>query len=980
MKISIEFLRSRVARRVFTLFVISSLIPVTLLSLLAYGQVKALLTDEQYAAIKQSNKSYGLAVLERLLLLDSQLQWAERALSQDENGSQGREDAARTIAALQGFRRVEVFTRAQIEQGRSSPLSVRELIEREHAYLANDKAILLAAPQPRLSSRVYLLRMLKREDGPPAYVLGEIRPGFIFGERDTFSQGSQTCVLDEQNTPLFCSQMDYELSAEQLEALSHSTSGQFELTDAQGHEHLLSYWSIFLKPNFWVQKWTIISRAPASAALAPIMDFRLIFAGVIALTMAIVALLSVHQIRRSLIPLERILDGVRRITQRDFSRPVEVDSGDEFEVLANSVNQMAITIDKQFHTLSTLAEIDQLILSSLKADDIVRTVLTRTNEILRYDHISMTVMDTAGNAVCHTLAHDSHLRETLSTRSLQIEPADIAALALEQYLISDADAIRTAIYLESLAAQGARRALTLPVLVKEQVAALICIGYAQPIVIDREDIELARDLTNRVAVALANASWEEQLYHLAHYDTLTELPNRLLLKDRLHQALASAERQETFVAVLFIDLDRFKNVNDSLGHVAGDYLLREVGERLRHALREEDTVSRLGGDEFVVVIQASKNAHESLSLTSTMAQKLLSELARPLRLNDREIITTASIGIACYPTDGETANELLKNADAAMYHAKASGKDTYQFYSKILNAEALERLEMESSLRRALERNELELAYQPKYATQSKGICGAEALLRWTHPQRGPISPGAFIPLCEEIGLIVPIGDWVVREVCGQLNAWSDAGLAPIPVAINLSPVQFRQPDLIERLFKIVVETGVDPGLLEFEITEGATMENIALTTATLSHLQALGFHISIDDFGTGHSSLSYLKQFPINTLKVDQSFVRHLSENSKDAAIVKSIVTLAHSLGFTVVAEGVETQAQLDHLSGLGCDAIQGYLFSRPIPPQEFAGLLGSELMIQPALGDQRGSAGTSPITKAQARAANEPKALLDC
>lgn len=951
MKIKIESVRSRFARRVFALFVISALVPIALLSLLSYGQVKTLLSNAQYAAIKQSNKDYGLALLERLLLSDSQLKWAGDALAQEWRHSREPEEAVRALAIWKGFESVRVYTYAQIQQGAFPPLIDLARSADAQAYLANDKAILISVPRPRLSARVYLLRTITLEEEAPAYyLLGEIAPDFLFGHRDTFSRESQTCVLNEQKARLFCSHSDDRLGPEQLEALSHAPSGHFELTDAQGHTHLFGYWSVFLKPNFWVREWTIVSRAPASAALQPIADFRVIFAGVIALTIAIVALLSVHQIRRSLVPLERVLDGVKRITRRDFSRPVEVDSGDEFELLATSVNQMASTLDKQFHTLSTMAEIDQLILSSLKADDIVRTVLTRTSEILRYDHISMTVLQADAGAVCYTLASDSHLREIIASRTVSVDPTEIADLARIQYRTAGLGPARPAGYLQTLSERGARQTLTLPVLVKERVYALICLGYAESIAIEREDIALARDLANRVAVALANASWEDQLYRLAHYDTLTELPNRLLLKDRLHQALASAERQKSFVAVLFIDLDRFKNVNDSLGHASGDYLLREVAERLRQTLREEDSIARLGGDEFVVVVQTAKHAQEALSLTGAIAQKLLRALARPLHLNDREIITTASIGIACYPTDGETASELLKNADAAMYHAKASGKDTYQFYSKILNAEALERLELENCLRHALERNELELVYQPKYETQSKRICSAEALLRWTHPQRGRISPAEFIPICEEIGLIVPIGDWIVREVCGQLNAWRDAGLATVPIAINLSPVQFRQPDLIERVLKILAETGVDPALLEFEITEGAAMENIALTTATLSHFQALGFHLSIDDFGTGHSSLSYLKQFPINTLKVDQSFVRHLCESPKDAAIVKSIVTLAHSLGFTVVAEGVETRAQLDHLSGLGCDVIQGYLFSRPLPPRELAGLLDQAWLAQAA------------------------------
>ncbi|HCB14552.1 MAG TPA: PAS domain S-box protein, partial [Gammaproteobacteria bacterium] len=373
----------------------------------------------------------------------------------------------------------------------------------------------------------------------------------------------------------------------------------------------------------------------------------------------------------------------------------------------------------------------------------------------------------------------------------------------------------------------------------------------------------------------------------------------------------------------------------------GDLLLCEVAQRLSRNLRSEDTISRLGGDEFVIVISQFENIKEPLSITTKIANKILAEFSMPFNINDREIFSTASIGIACYPSDGQATDELIKNSDSAMYHAKSKGKNNYQFYSKILNDVALERLEMENNLRYALERGEFELYYQPKVETRSKRICGAEALLRWNHPQKGRVSPGQFIPLCEEVGLIIPISEWIIHTACMQAKHWQDRGFLSLTVAVNLSPLQFRQPDLIQKVKNILDEIGMTANRLEFEITESTAMEDIDEAIATMDIFKRMGIFFSIDDFGTGYSSLSYLKRFPVNTLKIDQSFIRNIHVNFEDAAIVKSIVTLAHSLKFAVIAEGVETKEQFDFLKDIDCDEIQGYLFSPPVSVDEFTNLL---------------------------------------
>jgi diguanylate cyclase (GGDEF)-like protein len=426
---------------------------------------------------------------------------------------------------------------------------------------------------------------------------------------------------------------------------------------------------------------------------------------------------------------------------------------------------------------------------------------------------------------------------------------------------------------------------------------------------------------------------QANLYSLAHFDALTGLPNRLLFLDRLSQTMAQAHRNERLVAVMLLDLDRFKAINDTLGHTMGDLLLKSVAERLVGCVREDDTVARLGGDEFTIMLPEIHHIQGA----ATVAQKILDALAQPFFLDGHELFVGVSIGIVLYPFD-EDLNVLLRNADIAMYEAKQHGGNAYQFYTAEMNTATLERLSLEGALRRALARGEFELHYQPQVDLARGEIVGVEALLRWRHPDLGLLGPMEFIPLAEENGLIVPIGEWVLRTACAQVRAWQEAGLRPIRVAVNLSVRQFYQKDLVEIVARILEQTGVDSRYIEFEITESCLMQNTQAMVALLTELNRLGVRFSIDDFGTGYSSLAYLKRFPIDTLKIDRSFVCDIGTDPDDAAIVKAIIALAHSLEMRVVAEGVETPEQLHFLRTHGCDEIQGYLISRPLPADEVA------------------------------------------
>ena len=430
---------------------------------------------------------------------------------------------------------------------------------------------------------------------------------------------------------------------------------------------------------------------------------------------------------------------------------------------------------------------------------------------------------------------------------------------------------------------------------------------------------------------------EEQVKHLAFHDALTGLPNRLLFNDRLSIALAQARRSGEKLVTLFLDLDRFKVINDSLGHAAGDELLRRVAERLQASVRAGDTVARLAGDEFIILLTRISSEQSG----ARVAAKFLQSFRNPFSVQERSVFITTSVGVSIYPNDGLDPETLIQNADVALYRAKEEGRDNYQLYAPAMNARAVQRLSLENRLRQALPNEELILHYQPILDVPSGRICGAEALLRWRHPELGILPPSEFISLAEVSGLIVPIGHWVLNTACEQIREWQAMGYPDLSVSVNLSPRQFQQAKLVSQVTDALAVSGIDAGSLDLEITESSAMQNAELTINSLLELKQLGVSISLDDFGTGYSSLNHLKRFPIDRVKLDQSFVRDMTRNSEDAAIVQAVISMAHTLKLVVVAEGVETEDQLAFLRHHRCDEMQGFLFSRPIEPQEFQKLL---------------------------------------
>jgi diguanylate cyclase (GGDEF)-like protein len=654
------------------------------------------------------------------------------------------------------------------------------------------------------------------------------------------------------------------------------------------------------------------------------------------LCLCTVSLLAITQIRRRMAPLEKLQRGTRRIAARDFDVVVEVESGDEFEELATSFNDMTGRLRDHLDSLAKMIEVDRAILSSLDQRSIVETTLTRIRSLCEYDCAAAILVD--GESPEHAQLYlstdpygdpergDCPAFSSRDERVLRARPD-------HQLVCLDESRPR---YLDPLAEFGVRSALVLPLFVEQELAGVLALGQRQEREEEPEEGVYLRQVADQVAIALSNARTMEKNRVLAYYDGLTGLPNRLLFKERLDQALGRARRDEKLVAVCLLDLDGFKRVNDTFGHDSGDRLLQMVSVRLSGCLRGSD-FARLGGDEFALLLPDLSSAEPP----ARISQRIFESFSRPFRLDDNDVFVTSSIGIAVHPHDGDDIETLLKNADAALYHVKDRGRGNYGFYTKSMNEEALERLQLENALHRALEREELMVFYQPVVDAMSRELVGMEALLRWQSPEMGLLTPSQFIPLAEETGLIVPIGEWVLRTACAQNHAWQRAGHPPLQVAVNLSGRQLAEGGLADTVSRILARTRLEARYLSLELTESMLMDDRDSTMRVLHALRAMGVGLALDDFGTGYSSLSYLKHLPLDTLKIDRSFVREIASQQGDAAITATIVAMARALQLQVIAEGVQTEEQLAFLRELGCDFIQGFLFSLPLPADAFTKLL---------------------------------------
>lgn len=798
--------------------------------------------------------------------------------------------------------------------------------------------------------RIYMLRRLGwgKGSGVRGTLVGEVSPEYLWGTRDQSMPSTTTemAVLDDYGRALFgVAPVPVSSEARLIDLARRSASGSIASTIGQ-RAYISTYRPVVIQGAFGAPNWTLVLSEAQASMLGPMTDFTNTFLLIIGGCTLVVLILSVIQIRRSLLPLGELQAGTRRIALQDFEGRVAVSSRDEFAELAHSFNAMAAQIGRQFKALATAAEIDRTVLSATDASGIVDAVLARLADVHPCAAASVTLLppDRSSSAVSW-IQHYQGGRSREVVR-VDVSPAELQQLIQAPHVLELASDGPLSSLVRPMAGRGAASFVVLPLRAQGQLSGVLAIAAQPDLPGTAEDLLQARRLADQVAVALSNARMIEQVRALAYYDSLTGLLNRPSYKDRLGHALVDAKRERHRVAAFFLDLDNFGRINDTLGHELGDQLLRQVAERLRAccaqaALEREvgpgaptPAVARLGGDEFTVLLAGVRDSEEAAAL----ARRILSAFAPAIQLGPHEVFVTTSIGIALYPGDGDDVEMLLAHADTAMYEAKKHGGNGYQVFARAMSASALQRLTLEGDLRRALERDELRLHYQPIVQAATGAMAGAEALVRWQHPSLGLLLPSEFIPIAEENGLIVPLGEWVLRTACAQNRAWQDAGLPQIRVTVNLSSRQIRQGTLTTTVSQALDAAGLEPCWLGLELTESVLMERQHEAVSALHRLRAMGVQLSIDDFGTGYSSLSYLKHFPVDTLKIDRAFVRDLMTVPDDAAITAAIIAMAHALELKVVAEGVETHEHLAFLRGQGCDEVQGFLVGRAVPADRFA------------------------------------------
>ena len=802
-------------------------------------------------------------------------------------------------------------------------------------------------------SRIYLLRRIVRRNEVRGTFVGEVSPEYLWGSLDQSmpSPTTRVAVLDDSGHMIFSSTRLLPVTppkksvgpASATPSVADSSTNMQLPRDVTDHSYLAATSQIRMAEAFAAQPWTVVLTESKDEVLGPMVEFTNTFLIVVGVSSLVVLLLSVSQIRRSVLPLEELQKGTLRIAQRDFASRVTVNSRDEFEQLAASFNTMATQLGRQFNALATAAEIDRAVLSATDATTIVDTILARIRDVFPCRVVSVTIGVPDGSKSLTSVIQDYQTGQRHVAR-IGMRAADVQSILTGPDVLELRSGESIPAYLEPLVELGATSFVVLPLSYQRQLSGIIALGERFDLVPSEEDRVQMRRLADQAAVALANARMLDQVRELAYYDSLTGLPNRLSYKERLAYALEQASRNQKLVAAFFIDLDHFSRINDTLGHEVGDQLLRHVASRLRSCCREREDevgpafatlapeVARLGGDEFTVIMPGLNDPQDAAKL----ARRLISSFAHPIRVGTHEIFINASIGIAIYPFDGEDLDTLLMHADTAMYKAKEQGGNSYQTYSKSMTTTALQRLTLENDLRRALERSEFEVHYQPIVDAYTGTVVGAEALLRWRHPELGLLLPSEFIPIAEENGLIVPMGEWILQAACMQNRAWQDAGLPRIRVGVNLSSRQLKRrlTDTISRALQL---SGLEPRYLSLELTESVLVNHHKEGTEALHALRAMGLHLAVDDFGTGYSSFSYLKHFPLDTLKIDRSFIREIATHPDDAAITTAIIAMGHALGLRVIAEGVETDAHLTLLQKQGCDEVQGYLVGRPVPADRF-------------------------------------------
>lgn len=909
---TIKLIQHKFSHRITGLFLLSALIPLITTAYLSKNYISKILIEQGYTQLQRESKYYGTALYDRLLLIETRL---------------------KHIAASFNYETDITKPNKSYLGSTFSSLNIKKIFPQKPTVNLNNIKSNIIYQQTADGVEVFISILSRLKNSQIIKLTAKISKNYLWDNEKSSSVNISNCIIDHAGITLYCSDPAFN-SVNKSHTIEKFNNGRkIHHWSLNGIEYISTNRVFFLKSRFNAENWKLNTIKAKSDIFSPVANFNKLFTLVTILTLLVVALLSIIQVRRSLIPLEKLIRATENLANSNFSQNIEIKSNNEFFTLAQSFNSMSERLQKHISALTALSNIDQIILASPESEKIYLTIFEYIQNISPCSVISITLLEhdtpNVGNSFIYNEGKSFHER-------VKINEGDLLSLknTIGKNLLVYAEKQS---FLTPVKRFTAQYAYIFPIAVDDSLCAFITLGYKHPPLLSNEDIQQIDNISDRLAVAITAAARDKKLYQQSYYDGLTGLPNRQLLITRLEKEISVCVRNECNLAVLFLDLDRFKIINDTLGHAVGDELLVELSKRLLKCIRKIDTVARLGGDEFTIILSNSIKIKD----ISIVADKIIEKISKPYYIKKNELFISASIGISVFPNDGTTSIELLKNADTAMYRAKETGRGKHLFFEEQMNIEEMERASLENDLRNALERNEFTLHYQPLIDLRTDNIIGAEALIRWQHFRRGSVPVEKFISIAEETGLIEKIGEWVLHTACSQFSDWTEAGCNLERIAVNVSSRQFLQKDFINKIDSILNKTKIPANKLELEITESLLMNEQIDTDEILLKISNKEIKLSIDDFGTGFSSLSYLKRFPLNTLKIDRSFMQDVPYHEDACSIVKSIITLGHTLKLKVVAEGITSLSQLKFIKENACDYAQGHYFSTAIPADEFFKLL---------------------------------------
>jgi diguanylate cyclase (GGDEF)-like protein len=912
-------LTAGVGRRILGLFFLAALLPVIFTAFLAFQEVGRGLEQDVNRELRELSKAYGISVLTSL---ETAAQKASEVVRIVERG--GVDTIEDRQYLIEDFASIAVLSqRYPLASIHGLPAHTISASAINFDHLAAGKSQLLETGSSAESTLI-LLRGTDIGKENQAIFVFQLRPESVWRAPEHLPYLTDFCAFSGSGATLHCTaDMDDSILAK-FSSDQYSKDRRPVRTMVGDEEHLAGTWELFLEGVLSHPSLHIVASQPTTYALRSGADFRRVFPPALILVIVLVGVLSFNLIGQSLVPLQRLTILARQFAAGDLASRVRIRTGDEFESLADAFNNMAGRLGRQIATLKAMSKIDKLILSGAEFEEVAEDVIDHLIQLTEYESAAIIARDVDGRNQAKMISwcEDNFTHERIALpqelghdwcqpREVEVKMVDPAVAPYRQRFLK----------------YGMRYVLIIPVVLKDELKGILMLGSTRSFESHGARVQRCIDLAGRLAVALASAEREEVLYRQAHYDELTGLPNRQLLKDRLKQHLVSARRNQSTGAILFLDLDRFKEVNDVFGHSVGDIVLTQTAERIISEVRDTDTVARLGGDEFVVVMPE----HATGNILRMAASRILTRLSEPFQVRGSNHFLSASIGVVVFPDDGDSVETLLQNADAAMYRAKDAGRSRFEFFSKQLNAESRRKIELERDLRTAFDDRQLEVFYQPQFNLQDGAVWGAEALMRWRHGDQGYVPPSEFIQLAEDSGLIIDMGRWVMEQTCTDLRAIMDMGLHPGSMSINVSARQLREGNFASDVLDALHRHDIHPGYLQLEITETAVAENPDAAINILNVLRDAGVQVAIDDFGTGYSSLSYLQQMPFDLIKIDKSFIDMIGAGGSSENICRTIIKMAHELGKKSIAEGVETSEQADFLIENGCDYVQGYFYKNP-------------------------------------------------